>query len=91
MASHINTTEEGDISLHLKLTRNNYWLLGLLNKSKSINHRGAQALRNSPWAILAKGPDLQRWHFTSRPQSSDSYRTELHGFYFVPFVPFVPS
>jgi hypothetical protein len=39
---------------------------GLLKKVKSINHKGAQALRNSPVGYFSEGASLQRWHFTSK-------------------------
>jgi hypothetical protein len=41
----------------------------------------------APVGCFSEGARLQRWHFTSRSQSSDSYRNELHGFNFVSFVP----
>jgi hypothetical protein len=47
-----------------------------LKKSKSINRKGAQALRNSPvgyFSVVAG----QRAGFTQSSQSSDSYRNEL--------------
>jgi|SRR5664280_1413582 len=54
----------------------------LSKKLKSINHKGAQTLRNSPVGYFSEGASLQRWHFTSRSQ-----RTEIHYFNFVYFEP----
>jgi hypothetical protein len=56
--------------------------LGLLKKLKSINHKGAQALKNSPGGYFSAVARLQRWHIAQRSQSA-----EILIFTFVYFVP----
>jgi hypothetical protein len=56
--------------------------LGLLKKSKSINHKGAQALRNSLVGYFSVVARLQGWCFSPRTQ-----RAEIQVFTFVYFEP----
>jgi hypothetical protein len=63
----------------------------VLKKSKSFNHKGAQALKNSPVGYFSAVAGLQGWHFAQSTQSPDSYQDEMIGFNFVPFEPFIPT
>ena len=70
--------------IRLKLSKpiNHTRDLGLFKKSKSINHKGAQALRNSPVGYFSAVARLQGRRITQRSQ-----RDEILYFNFVLFVP----